>query len=72
MSLLIYGRALQHSRDVQALNRSVRATVRRAARVAASVIKEGREIVLTIAGLLAILVAGLALDAWIWIPRLGH
>jgi hypothetical protein len=72
MLLLIYGRALQHSRDAHALNWSVRDTVRRAVRVAARTIKESREIVFTIAGMLAIVVASLALDVWIWIPRLGH
>jgi hypothetical protein len=50
----------------------VRAAVTGAIRVAASTIKEGREIALTMAGALAILVASLALDAWIWVPRSGH
>jgi hypothetical protein len=42
------------------------------ARVAARAIKEGFEIVLAMVGMLAIVVASLALDVWIWVPRLGH
>jgi hypothetical protein len=50
----------------------MRAAVTRAIHVAAAAVKEGREIALTMAGALAILVASLALDAWIWVPRSGH
>jgi hypothetical protein len=72
MSLLTNGRTLRDGRSAYTANWSVRAIVARAARVAAASIKEGREIVVAIAGTLAIVVGGLALDVWIWIPRLGH
>jgi hypothetical protein len=72
MSLPIHERALPHGRDAHAVRWNVRAAVTGAIRVAASTIKEGREIALTMAGALAILVASLALDAWIWVPRSGH
>ena len=51
---------------------NVRAAVTRAACLAAPAIKETREIVVTTAGMLAIVVASLALDVWIWVPRSGH
>jgi hypothetical protein len=51
---------------------NVQATVTRATRVTAAAIKDGCEIVVTIAGILAIVVARLALEVWIWVPRLGH
>jgi hypothetical protein len=70
--LLIYGRSLQHGWTADAVQWNVQATVRRAARVAAPAIKEGCEIVVTIAGMLAIVLASLALDVWIWVPPPGH
>ena len=71
MSLPIYRRTLRHSR-AHPSKWNVRATVARAVRMVAPAIKEGWEIVLTIAGLLALVVANLALDVWIWVPRSGH
>jgi hypothetical protein len=72
LSLLIYERALQHSRNADAVKWNVRAAVTGAVRVVAPAIKEGCEIVATIAGVLAIVLASLALDVWIWVPRLGR
>jgi hypothetical protein len=46
--------------------------ITRATRLAVTVIKEGFEIVLTVAGMLAIVLASLALDVWICVPRPGH
>jgi hypothetical protein len=71
MSLLMYG-APRNSRNANAMRSNVRAAVTRAACLAAPAIKETREIVVTIAGMLAIVVASLALDVWIWVPRSGH
>jgi hypothetical protein len=51
---------------------NVHATVARSVRVAASAVKESCEIMVTLAGMLAIVVAGLALDVWLWVPRLGR
>jgi hypothetical protein len=72
MSPLIYERALQQSRNADAVKRNVRAAVTGAVRVVAPAIKEGCEIVATIAGTLAIVLASLALDVWIWVARLGR
>jgi hypothetical protein len=72
MSLPIYEPAPRHSRDAHAVTWNVRAAVSRAVRIVRPAIKEGYEIALTMAGALAVLAAGLALDAWIWIPRSGH
>jgi hypothetical protein len=73
MSLLIYERALQHSRNADAVKWNVRAAVTGAVRVVApAIIKEGCEIAATLAGMLAIVLASLALDVWIWVPRLGR
>jgi hypothetical protein len=72
VSLLIYERTLRPGRDAHAAKWNFRAAVARAIRIAAPAIKEGWEIVLTMAGLLVIVVASLALDVWIWVPRLGH
>ena len=69
MSLLNYERALRHSRNADALKRTVRAAVTGAARIAAPAIKEGCEIVATIAAMVAIVLASLALDVWICVPR---
>ena len=71
MSLLISGRTLRHSR-AHAPQWNVRATVTLAVRMIAPAVKEGCEIMLTMAGLLALVVASLALDVWIWVPRSGH
>jgi hypothetical protein len=71
MSLLINGRTLRHSR-ARAPKWNVRATFARAVRMVTPAVKEGCEIVLTMAGLLALVVASLALDVWIWVPRPGH
>ena len=71
MSLLINGQTLRHSR-AHAPKWDVRATVALVARAVAPAVKEGCEIVLTMAGLLALVVASLALDVWIWVPRPGH
>jgi hypothetical protein len=72
MPLLICGQALQHSRNADVAKGNVHEVVTREARVAARAIKEGFEIVLAMVGMFAIVVASLALDVWIWIPRLGH
>jgi hypothetical protein len=72
MSLLTYGRALQQRRTADAVKWNVQLTVTRARRVVIAAIKEGCGIVVTIAGMFAIVVASLALDVWIWVPRLGH
>jgi|HubBroStandDraft_6_1064221.scaffolds.fasta_scaffold624839_1 hypothetical protein len=69
---LIYKRSLQHSRNADAVKWNVRAAVTGAVRVVAPAIKEGCEIVATIAGMFAIVLASLALDVWIWVPRLGR
>jgi hypothetical protein len=71
MSLLIHGRTLRHSR-AHAPKWNVRAAITRAARMVAPAIKEACEIALTMAGLLALVAASLALDVWIWVPRAGH
>jgi hypothetical protein len=71
MSLLIYGRTLRHSRGHPS-KWNVRATVAGAVRMVAPAIKESCEIVLTMAGLLALVVANLALDVWIWVTRSGY
>jgi hypothetical protein len=71
MSLLTNGRTLRQSR-AHAPKREVRATFSRAVRMVTPAVKEGCEIVLTMAGPLAPVVASLALDAWIWVPRSGH
>jgi hypothetical protein len=71
MSLPSNGRAPPHGRNA-AVKWGVRAAVIRAIHAAAAAIKEAREIALTMAGALAIMVASLALDAWIWVPRSGH
>ena len=68
---LTHERALEHSRIADAVKSNAHA-VARAARVAVPAIKESREIMVTIAGMLAIVVASLALDVWIWLPQLGH
>jgi hypothetical protein len=72
MSLPIHERALPHGRGAHAVKWNVRAAVTRAIHAAAAAIKEGSEIALTLAGALAIMVASLALNAWIWVPRSGH
>jgi len=72
MSPLIYERALRQSRNADAVKWNVRAAVTGAVRFVAPAIKEGCEIVATIAGMLAIVLACLALDVWIWVPRLGR
>jgi hypothetical protein len=71
MSLLIHGRTLRLSR-AHPSKWNVRATVARAVRMVPPAIKEGCEIGLTMAGLLALVVASLALDVWIWVPQSGH
>jgi hypothetical protein len=71
MSLLIHGRTLAHSR-APAAKWTVRATAARAARMVASVVQEGWQIVLTMAALLVLVSASLALDVWIWVPRSDH
>jgi PGF-CTERM motif len=70
MSLLTYARTPQLARDAARWN--TRAAVTRATRLAAAAIKQGFEIVLTVAGMLAIVLASLALDVWILIPRPDH
>jgi hypothetical protein len=72
MSILIYSPTPRHSRDDRAGRRYIRAAATRAARASASAFKEGQEIALTLAGALIIMAAFLALDVWIWVPRLGH
>jgi hypothetical protein len=51
---------------------NVPAAVSRVLRIVGSAVKEGFEIALTMAGMIVIVVAGLALDVWIWVPRSGH
>jgi hypothetical protein len=72
MSIAIYDLAPGGGRDADAERRYICPAVTRAVRALASAINEGREVVLTMAGALAITVAFLALDAWIWIPGVGH
>jgi hypothetical protein len=72
MSFPIYGGTLRCGRDAHAVRRNLRATVASAARGVAPAIKEALEIVLTMAGMFAIVAASLALDVWIWVPRSGH
>jgi hypothetical protein len=72
MSTAVYGTALQQGRDARAVTRRVRSAAARAGRATASVLREGREIVLTLAAALGVMVAVLALDVWIWVPQLGH
>ena len=69
MSLLNYERALRHSRNADAVKWNARAAVTGAVRVVAPAIKQGCEIVATIAAMLAIVLACLALDVWICVPR---
>ena len=69
---ICYGHAPRQGRDADALKWNVRARVARAARRAAPAIREALAVVLTIAGMLTIVAASLALDMWIWIPRSGH
>jgi hypothetical protein len=71
MSLLINGRTLRRS-WAHASKWNVRAAVALSFRMVAPAVKEGCEIALTMAGLLALVVASLALDVWIWVPRSGH
>ncbi len=72
MSLSIHERAFRHGRNAQAMTWNVPAAVTRVIRVAGAAVKEGFEIALTMAGVIVIVVAGLALDVWIWVPRSGH
>ena len=72
MSTTIYSPPIRQSRDALAARRHIRAAATLAACASVSAIKEGREIMLTLAGSLTIMVAVLALDVWIWVPRLGH
>jgi len=70
MSLSTYAPTPQLNRDAAKWN--AHATVMRATRLAAPVIIQGFEIVLTVAGMLAIVLTGLAMDVWICVPRPGH
>jgi hypothetical protein len=72
MSPLNYERAFQHDRNADPVKWDVRAAVTGAIRVVGPAIKEGYEIVATIAGMAIIVLASLALDVWIWVPRLGR
>jgi hypothetical protein len=72
MSIAIYSRPCGRSRDDDAQRRYIRAAVKRTIAASASAIKEGYEVILTITGALFMMVAILALDVWIWVPRLGH
>ena len=72
MSVPIYGGTPGHGRDAHATSWNAHAIVARATHVAASAAKESREIMFTLAGTLAIVMAGLALDVWLWVPRSGH
>jgi hypothetical protein len=71
MLLVTHGRALEHSGIADAVKSNAHA-VTRAARVVAPAVKESREIMVAVAGMVAIVVASLALDVWIWVPRSGH
>ena len=72
MSLLFYGQAPRRRWDARALKWNVRATITFGVRIAARSAKEAFGIACTIAGPFAIVAAGLALDVWIWVPRLNH
>lgn len=72
MSTTIYSPPIRLGRDALAVRRNIRAAATRAARASVSAIKEGREITLTLACSLTLMVAVLALDVWIWVPRPGH
>jgi hypothetical protein len=72
MSLPICERTPRHRRDAHTATRNIHAAVTRAFRNVGPAIREGCEIALMLAGPLAVMAAGLALDAWIWIPRSGH
>jgi hypothetical protein len=72
MSIAIYSKTRGRSRDDDAERRYIRAAVKRTIGASASAINEGYEVILTITGALVMMVAVLALDAWIWVPRLGH
>jgi hypothetical protein len=72
MSLPIYELSPRRNRDACAITWNVRTAVTRAFRNVRPAIREGYEIALTMAGALALLAAGLALDAWIWVPSSGH
>jgi hypothetical protein len=50
----------------------MRAVITWATRCAGSAMKQGLEVVLAVAGMLAIVLATLALDVWILIPRPDH
>jgi hypothetical protein len=70
MSLLIHARTPQLGRAAARWN--MRAAITRATRCAGPAMKQGLEVVLTVAGMLAIVLATLALDVWILIPRPDH
>jgi hypothetical protein len=70
MSLLTCARNPQLAQDAARWNTG--ATITRATRLVAPVIRQGFEILLTVAGMLAIVLASLALDVWICVPRPGH
>jgi hypothetical protein len=72
MSIAIYSRTCGRSLDEDAERRYIRAAVKRTIGASASAINRGYEVVLTITGPLVMMVVVLALDAWIWVPRLGH
>jgi hypothetical protein len=72
MSTAIYSPPVRQNRDALDVRRDIRAAATRAACASVSAIKEGREIMLTLAASLTLMVAVLALDVWIWVPRLGH
>jgi hypothetical protein len=54
------------------MTRNIHAAVTRAFRIVGPAVRESCVIALTLAGPLAVMAAGLALDAWIWVPRSGH
>jgi hypothetical protein len=72
MSLRIRERAPRPGRHAHTATWNIHAAVTRAFRNVGPAVREGCEIALTLAGTLAVVAAGLALDAWIWVPRSGH
>ena len=52
--------------------RAFRSAVTMTAKAASPAIKESCKLAIVLAGSSAVMMALAALDAWIWLPRLGH
>ena len=52
--------------------RAFRSAVTRAVKAASPVIKEVCEVAIALAGSLAVMIALVALDVWIWLPRFKY